>query len=219
MRKFFWQNQPWQAFKNFAIIFSFVVNIILILVLGVVAILLFPFLSNMVTPLVGGLNDSFVEMNDASIVQTIGVDDTLDIAFTLPLAQQTDVVLASDVSLDVPATFVLPGGGGIINGQVEIVLPQNTVLPVNLALEVPVEQTIPVVLDVPVDIKLSETDLGTPFDRLVTNFDPLTNFLKNLPQDNDEFMSRLNDSILGSDSVAEEEEEATETADTTPAED
>ncbi|MEM8861667.1 MAG: hypothetical protein AAGD96_25360 [Chloroflexota bacterium] len=216
MRNFLWQNQPWQAFKNFAIIFSFIVNIILILVLGVVAILLFPFLSNMVTPLVGGLNDSFVEMNDASIVQTIGVDDTLDIAFTLPLEQQTDVVLADDVSLDVPATFVLPGGGGIINGQVSIVLPQNTVLPVNLALEVPVEQTIPVVLDVPVDIKLSETDLGTPFDRLVTNFNPLTNFLKNLPQDNDEFMSRLNESVLGSESVTEDE--TTETADTTSTE-
>ena len=77
MRQFFWQNRPWQAFKNFAIIFSFIVNIILILVLGLVGILLFPFLSNMVTPLVGGLSDSFVEMNDASIVQTIEVDSTM----------------------------------------------------------------------------------------------------------------------------------------------
>ncbi|MEM9777709.1 MAG: hypothetical protein AAF902_24240 [Chloroflexota bacterium] len=211
MRKFFWQNQPWQAFKNFAIIFSFVVNIILILVLGVVAILLFPFLSNMVTPLVGGLNDSFVEMNDASIVQTIGVDDTLDIEFTLPLEQRTNVVLADEVPLNVAAVFNLPGGGGTINGQVSITLPEGTVLPVNLDLDVPVEQTIPVVLDVPVDITLSETDLGTPFDRLVTNFDPLTNFLKNLPQDNDEFMSRLNESVFGSDSVTEEE--TIETAD------
>ena len=216
MRNFLWQNRPWQAFKNFAIIFSFIVNIILILVLGVVAILLFPFLSNMVTPLVGGLNDSFVEMNDASIVQTIGVDDTLDIAFTLPLEQQTDVVLAAPVPLSVFATFNLPGGGGTINGQVNITLPEGTVLPVTLDLDVPVEQTIPVVLDVPVDIELSKTDLGTPFDRLVTNFDPLTNFLKNLPQDNEEFMSRLNESVLGSDSVTEEE--TVETAETTQTE-
>lgn len=205
MRQFLWQNRPWQAFKNFAIIFSFIVNIILILVLGLVAVLLFPFLSNMVTPLVGGLNDSFVEMNDASIIQTIQVDDTLPISFTLPLEQETDVVLADDVSLNVPATFALPAGGGTINGQVSIVLPKDTVLPVNLNLDVPVDQNIPVKLAVPVDIKLNKTDLGTPFNRLVENFDPLNGFLEGLPEDNDEFISRVNDSVFGSEQTAEDD--------------
>lgn len=201
MGKFFWQNKPWQAFKNFAIIFSFVINFILILVLGVVAILLFPFLSNMVTPLVGGLDESFAEMNEANIEQTISVDDTMPISFDLPLEQNTNVVLSAPVALDVPATFTLPGGGGVINGQVSIVLPQGQVLPVNLSMVVPVSQTIPVALDVPVNIALDETDLGTPFTRLVDLFGPLTGFLEGLPEDNDEFMSRVNESIAGDDSA------------------
>lgn len=205
MRQFFWQNRPWQAFKNFAIIFSFIVNIVLILVLGVVALLLFPFLSNMVTPLVGGLNDSFIEMEGASIKQTIQVDDTMPINFSLPLAQETNVVLAADVPLSVPAIFSLPAGGGTINGQVSITLPKDTILPVKLNLNVPVDQEIPVKLAVPVDIKLSETDLGTPFDRLVANFGPLTGFLKGLPANNDEFTTRLNDSLFGSTQTAEDD--------------
>ena len=204
MGKFFWQNKPWQAFKNFAIIFSFIVNIILILVLGVVAILLFPFLSNMVTPLVGGLDQSFAEMNDASIVQVIEVDDTMPISFDQPLNQNIDVVLTAPVNLNVPATFTLPAGGGVINGNVDITLPQGQVLPVNIAMAVPVSQTIPVVLNVPVDIPLNDTDLATPFARLVELFGPLTNFLEGLPADNDELMTRINSSIAGDDSSEDE---------------
>lgn len=211
MRKFFWQNQPWQAFKNFAILFSFIVNFILILVLGVVAILLFPFLSNMVTPLVGGLDESFAEMNEASIVQTIDVVDEIPVTFTLPLEQETDVVLAAPVALNVPATFVLPAGGGVINGNVNITLPENTVLPVKLALNVPVDEMIPIKLAVDVAIPLDQTELSTPFARLVELFGPLTGFLEGLPQDNDEFLTRVNNSISGEESA----EDATITTATT----
>ena len=217
MRQFFWQNRPWQAFKNFAIIFSFIVNIILILVLGLVAVLLFPFLSNMVTPLVGGLNDSFVEMQNASIVQSVPVDDTIGIDFDLPLKEETVVVLTEDVPLTgVPATFFIQGGAGTIVGTVNIVLPEGQPLPVSLDLLVEVDQEIPVVLDVPVDIKLSETDLGTPFNRLVENFGPLTGFLKGLPEDNNEFNSRLGDTLFGSEQTIESE--TTTTASTQPEE-
>lgn len=209
MRPIFWQNRPWQAFKNFAIIFSFIINIVLILVLGVVALLLFPFLSNMVTPLVDGLNESFIDMEKASIRQTIKVDDKMPINFDLPLEQETDVVLSQDVALSVPATFALPAGGGTINGRVNITLPKDTILPVKLNLTVPVSQTIPVVLDVPVDIKLSDTDLDTPFKRLVFNFEPLTGFLKGLPADNDTFMTRLSDSLFGNQQAAENETDIT----------
>lgn len=204
MGKFFWQNKPWQAFKNFAIIFSFIVNIVLILVLGLVAILLFPFLSTMVTPLVGGLDESFAEMNEASIVQTIEVVDEIPVAFTLGLEQQTDVVLAAPVALNVPATFFLPAGGGTINGNVSITLPQDTVLPVKLALDVPVDEMVPVELAVPVEIPLDQTELSTPFARLVELFGPLTEFLEGLPEDNDEFVTRVNDTIAGDDSTEDQ---------------
>ena len=206
MRHFLWQNRPWQAFKNFAILFSFIVNIILILVLGLVAVLLFPFLSNMVTPLVGGLNDSFVEMQNASIIEDVGVDDNIDIDFDLDLKEQTVVTLTQAVPLkNIPATFFIQGGAGTIVGTVDIVLPKGQPLPVELDLIVEVEESIPVVLDVPVDIKLSKTDLGTPFNRLVENFDPLNGFLEGLPEDNDEFITRVNDSVFGSEQTTEDE--------------
>ena len=56
-----WEGKPWEAFKSFAIIFSFVLNFILVIVLLLIAPLIFPvILNNAVEPIVSGLNDSFV---------------------------------------------------------------------------------------------------------------------------------------------------------------
>lgn len=194
MKTVWWQSKPWQAFKTFAIIFSFIVNFVLILVLLIAAPLIIPIVSEIVNPLVGGLTESFVEMGEASIVQTIQVDDTIPIQFTLPLDQQTDVVLAEPVPVSVGAQFVLPNGGGIINGNVTLQLPEGLVLPVQLKLDVPVSQTIPVQLAVPVNIPLEETELGTPFNRLQTLFIPLDGLLSGLPESNDDLVGR----VLGS---------------------
>lgn len=205
MASFFWQSKPWQAFKTFAIIFSFIVNFILIIVLLIAAPLILPIVSEIAVPIVGGLTTSFEDMNNASIVQTIVVDDDLDIAFTLPLNQQTDVVLAAPVPLNVQAQFLLPGGGGNINGNVSIELPAGTVLPVQLKLDVPVQENIPVLLNVPVEIPLSETELGAPFSNLQAIFSPLDDFLGNLPADNDELRARLGNSLTASPESTEEQ--------------
>ena len=71
------------------------------------------------------------------ILRTIDVDDG-SVIFDLPLNQTTDVVLTEDVPLFANATFTLPGGGGRINGRVDIVLPRDLVLPVRLDMTVPV---------------------------------------------------------------------------------
>jgi hypothetical protein len=191
MKKWLWQGKPWQAFKGFAIFFSFAMNLILLIILLLVAPIILPAISGIGQPLVGGLSTSFVQMNDARIVQQITVDDDLDIAFTLPLSTTTDVVLVDDVPLSVPATYVFPNGGGAINGTVQLRLPRGLSLPVALDLTVPVEQTIPVQLDVPVEIPLAETDLGVPFATLEGLFVPLDAFMRGLPADNDDFFERL----------------------------
>lgn len=191
MRTIWWQSKPWQAFKTFAIIFSFIVNFVLVLVLLIAAPLIIPIVAEIVNPLVGGLTQSFVEMGEASIQQTIVVDDEIPIEFTLPLNQQTNVVLAAPVPLSVNAQFVLPSGGGTINGNVNLQLPKDLVLPVQLTLDVPVSQTIPVVLAVPVDIPLDETQLGTPFTRLQQLFIPLNNLLSGLPSSNQDLVDRV----------------------------
>ncbi len=191
MKNTFWNGKPWQAFKTFAIIFSFTVNIILLIVLLLIAPLIIPIVDSIAKPIVGGLNNSFVDMSKATIVRTINVEDEIPIAFDLPLDTETDVVLAKAVPLSVPAQFNLPGGGGSINGQVAIELPQGLVLPVQLKLDVPVEEQIPVTLAVDVEIPLQETDLGQPFNTLRGLFEPLNNLLIKLPDSNDELIDRV----------------------------
>ena len=190
-KRWVWEGKPWQAFKTFATIFSFIVNLILIIVLLLVAPQIIPTVDDVAEPLVGGLNQSFVDMGEASIVQSIAVDDTLPISFTLPLSQATVVVLREPVPLGVNATFNLPGGGGSINGFVNLELPAGLPLPVNLNMAIPVEQVIPVQLNVPVDIALDETELGTPFSALEALFTPLDGFVTGLPSSNSEFINRL----------------------------
>lgn len=194
MSSTFWSGKPWQAFKTFAILFSFTVNVILLIVLLLIAPLIIPIVDSIAKPIVGGLNSSFIDMSDASIVRTIHVEDEMPISFTLPLEATTDVVLAEAVPLNIPARFILPGGGGSINGNVALNLPQGLVLPVELALEVPVDQQIPVALDVVVEIPLQETELGAPFNTLRSLFEPLNNLLIKLPSSNDELIDRVRSS-------------------------
>ncbi len=190
--RWLWDSKPWQAFKTFAIIFSFTVNIVVFVILLAILPLILPIVDAVAKPLVGGLNQSFVDMSEATISRTIEVNDELDIAFSLPLSTETVVRVTQDVPLtNVPARFVLPGGGGQINGAVSLNLPANLELPVYLSLEVPVEQTIPVNLAVDVDIPLSETELGTPFNTLVSLFTPLDQALKSLPGSNEELIDRI----------------------------
>ncbi|MCA9917759.1 MAG: hypothetical protein KC445_07400 [Anaerolineales bacterium] len=186
-----WSGKPWQAFKTFAIIFSFVVNFVLLIVLLIAAPLILPIVDSVAEPLVGGLTDSFVDMSNATISQTISLDTEMPINFTLPLQKETDVVLTDAVPVTIPAQFTLPGGGGQINGSVNLELPAGLELPVALDLEVEVDQTIPVKMDVPVQIPLQETDLGEPFNVLRGLFQPLDRLIKGLPSSNDELMNRV----------------------------
>jgi hypothetical protein len=184
--------KPWQAFKTFAILFSFVMNLVLLVVLLLVAPLIIPIVSEIANPIVGGLNDSFVDMSTATISRKIEVNDEMDIAFTLPLETNTNVLIVESVPLEgIPAQFVLPNGGGAINGQVYLSLPKGLELPVYLSLDVPVDQTIPVALAVDVDIPLSETELGSPFNKLRSLFEPLAKLLGGLPGSNQELFDRI----------------------------
>lgn len=190
MKDYLWQGKPWQAFKSFAIIFSFTVNFIFLIVLLLIAPLVLPIVSEIVIPIVSGLTVSFEEMGSASIVRTVPVNDQLGIEFNLPLNQQTTVVLSEAVPLNVPATVSI-GSGSVIYGNVDLTLPKGLELPVQLTLDVPVSQTIPVQLDVSVEIPLDETELGTPFSRLQAIFKPLDELLKSLPADSAELTNRL----------------------------
>lgn len=189
--RYFWQARPWQAFKSFAIIFSFVVNLVLLLVLFLGLPLILPALDSVARPLVNGLTNSFEEMGDARIVRTISIEETIPIQFDVPLDTTTTVVLSEPVPLSVPATFNLPGGGGTINGTVSLQLPAGMRLPVAMSLSVPVSETVPISLEVAVDIPMRETELAQPFNNLQQLFTPLDAMLEQLPASNEELRDRI----------------------------
>ncbi len=167
----------WNAFKNIAIVFSFAVNFIVVIVFLVLVLPTFrgfarpPFAgppilvikSGIAEPVLDNLDAAFVGLGESTISTTIDIDQQMPIAFSLPLDQQlpldfqlpidqdATVILREDVPLYLPAQFNLPGGGGVINGTVSLALPAGLVLPVRVSMSVPVAQTIPVRMDVPVN--------------------------------------------------------------------
>ncbi len=173
----------WNRFKNFAILFSFLINFILLIVLLVVVLLIFQIKSGIAQPLINGLHGAFVGLDEARIITQINVSDTVPVKLTIPLKQNTTVVLTNDVALTANATFTLPGGGGNIRGSVAIVLPRGLQLPVALDLTVPIDSTLPIDLKVPVDIPLKQTQLHDVADQLRSLFDPFVRILGNLPDD------------------------------------
>lgn len=184
-RGYFWQRKPWKALKNVALIFSFVVNLLLVIALLLLLPNIIPFINRTAIPIVNGLNQSFAEMNRATITRAISVEELVPVDLDVDLSTTTVVTLSEDVTLgNYPITMVLPGGGGQISGNVTLVLPTGLALPVQLKLNVPVTDHIPVNLVVDVSIPLTDTELSTPLARLENLFGPLADQLDRLPKDN-----------------------------------
>jgi len=200
----------WNAFRNIAITFSFIVNFVLVVLLLVISIpalrTVFALKVGLVQPLFNDLDAAFVGLGDATIDTTVQIDKSIPIQFDLPLdqplpidfqlsiEQNTAVVLQQSVPLNgLPARFDLPASGGIINGYVSLSLPAGLRLPVHLSMVVPVSQTIPVRMNVPVSqtipiqmtvpvhIKLGEAGLDSAVGDLRAVFQPLKEQIESLP--------------------------------------
>ncbi len=176
------RSDLWNAFKNFAIVFSFIVNFVLVIVLLIVGgWVIFPLKSDLAEPLLDDLKGAVDALGDATIVRVIDIDQQVPVSFTLPLNQATTVVLSQDVELVRPATFHLPGGGGAINGTVVLNLPSGLELPVVLDLNVPVDNSIPVQFPVNVSIPLRETELNQVVIKLNEIVEPIQEYVHELP--------------------------------------
>lgn len=179
-------------FWRFAVLFSFVMNILLLVVVAGLVGLVFQITGGVAGPIVGGLHDSFLQMQRASIItsipvnETITVNDTIPVVFDLPLNQNTTVVTTEPLTIS-GATVNIQSGGLTLNANANIVLPAGTSLPVQLNLVVPVSQTVPVSLKVPVqitvpvNIPLAQTELNAPFTQLAGIVAPYDALLKTLP--------------------------------------
>ena len=201
----------WNAFRDVAIIFSFTVNFILIVSLLVVSVpalrAVFSLKTGLVEPLFSDLDAAFVGLGEAEIKTPIQIEgepadikftmplsQTLPVEFELPIEQNTVVTLQQPVPLNnLAAQFSLPGGGGVINGNVSLSLPAGMRLPVSLNMIVPVSKTIPVNMDVlvdqsvpitmtvPVNIKLGESGLDSAVEELRAVFRPVEALVESLP--------------------------------------
>lgn len=199
-------RNAWGAFANIAILFSFVVNLILVVVLFVMISPLFQFKSGMIEPLLYDLDRAFMGLGETDIETIVAVDQLagikfdlpldqpLDLDFDLPINQETVVVLTQAVPLsNVSARFNLPGGGGQINGSVSLSLPAGMQLPIRLEMAVPVETTIPVQMtvpvsqsvqvemEIPVEIQLGDSGLDPAVQELRDVFVPLRTGLERMP--------------------------------------
>jgi hypothetical protein len=177
-----WRSDLWAAFKNVAIVFSFAVNFVLVLVILLIAgWLLFPAKTDLVEPILDDLQGAINALDSATIVRTIDIDQNVPVGFTLPVKQSTTVVLTQDVPLVRPATFVFPSGGGAINGTVSLSLPQGMALPVYLEMDVPVDTSIAVAFPVEVEIPLNETELNRVVVELNDVLGPVRELVDGLP--------------------------------------
>ena len=181
----------WIAFKNVAILFSFLVNIVLVIVVAILVLQADSILSvktEIAEPLLADLDQAFAALGETAIQSTLYITDTMPVVFDLSLEQNTDVILTQPVPLNVPAQFTLPGGGGTINGSVSLSLPQGQALPVSLGIGVPVSTTVPLIVRVPVTIELSEAGMGPAIEQLRAVFRPVTGFVQSLPGTTEELL-------------------------------
>ena len=167
----------WLAFEKFALIFSFTMNIILLVVVLVLLGLLIPIKNQIARPMMDDVMSEIDRLGETHIKTTITVQDEIQVKFDLPLKQEVNVTTTEAVPLTTEAYFPLPGGGGYSRGTVSIDIPSGTTLPVLLDTTVPVDQMVPITMDVPVDIDLGDTDLKTSVDNFRILLEPIDSLL------------------------------------------
>lgn len=168
-------------------------NIVLVIVVLVLAASAFKLKRDIADPLVGGLHDNFVALDQATIRTTIPVDTTISVSdkvtaeFDLALQQETIVTLTRPTVI-FGATVTIDGGIlQITNAPTTIVLPAGAQLPIALDLSIPVKEDIPIELQIPisilveVDIPLEKTELHEPFTNLRDHFAPYNDLLQSAP--------------------------------------
>ncbi|MCU0492076.1 MAG: hypothetical protein MUD01_10830 [Chloroflexaceae bacterium] len=160
---------------------SFVINAILLVVVGVlVGILLTQFrqitdLSTTARSFAGDnvaeLQDVVNKLQDATIKTTIPLNEPLPLkgsGVVVPVDQVTQVTLTQPVPLLLAGADIDLGSGNRLRAQnIRLTLPEGTPLEIALKMDIPLDNvTIPVKLNVPVSIPLKDTELGPQFERL-----------------------------------------------------
>jgi hypothetical protein len=166
LQKVVYQGKFFPAFWTVACIFSLLVNIILVGLLVSFGHHFFELKALVSDGLVTEASNSLAMMDQAHIVinvpveTTVRLQDSLPVAFDLPINQSTQLSLAEETTIT--------GAKIYLNNtavRTDLTLPANTPLQANfnmtipVSTSVPVDITVPVSLQVPVDIAIDKTDL------------------------------------------------------------
>lgn len=192
----------WRAFANIAILFSFIVNFVLVLVLILAVGPLLQLKTHLLEPLLDNLDRAFLGLGETTIQVTVPVSQSIPIQFDLPLDQplaldfelpinqDTVVVLLQDTAIpnttvylnNVPVrtTVVLPAGTPL-PVRLNMVVPVQKTIPVRMT--VPVNQTVPIRMDIPVAIRLGPAGLDPAVQRLRDVFKPVRALIASLPDE------------------------------------
>lgn len=208
---------------RFMVIFSFIVNFVLIVVLLLAGLFIFQIKNQVADPLIGGLHSTAAGLGEATIDWMIPVRDSLGIDLQVPINAdtilsrvteiggvpvteqipgETVVTLTRPVPIAITGAYIDAGNLQLTNATVNITLPAGTQLPVALDLVLGLQEDIPVELDVRAVIPLGETQLNDPINQLGLLFEPLAIGLHNLPDDFSEagnFSGRIYNQVVGGD--------------------
>lgn len=160
---------------------SFLINCILLIIVGVLAGVLLTNRGQVGT--IGGstltfaadnlseLQDVVAQLEAATIKTTIPLSQPLVLehkGVVVPVDQVTEVILTRPVPLTLSGADIDLGGGNRLRANnINLTLPEGTPLQIALKMDIPLDKVIiPVQLDVEVSIPLAETELGPQFRRL-----------------------------------------------------
>lgn len=174
-------NKLWDAFKNIAIVFSFLFNLLALCAVILLSDLVFyrgpQFKVQVIKPKAVNTLSNLHRLENATITLNVPVSETIPVKFVLPVHARTRVTTTGSVPLNTSANFTLPGGGGSIRGSVSLALPPGLQLPVELYIEVPVSQTIPIQMEIPVSVSVKDTELGAVIRDLIKELEPFLRLL------------------------------------------
>lgn len=140
-------------FYRISIIFSLLINLVLIAALVAAIFILPPVLSQ----LMGELNN----LENAVITTTVVVDQPMPVrGVSIEVLEPLTVHTTADSSINAAYVTMYLGGGSQVAGTTYINMPAGTELPIDFNNYIVMSTTIPVRLAIPVSIPLKETQVG-----------------------------------------------------------
>lgn len=164
------QKPTLPLFYRIAIIFSFMVCLVLVLIVVALPFVLRPILGNVVSELNG--------LENAVIQTTVVVDQAMPVQdVVIQVQRPITVSTVSESKIDAAYVIMYLGSGSTVAGTTYITVPPNTNLPISFRNNIVMSSTIPIRLNIPVTIPLKETQVGTFAANLKKMLAPITNLL------------------------------------------